>query len=69
MSKKDYVMLAGVVKARHDEIVNPVSIFDAANLTAHLDELQKIAESMADIFSQDNPRFDRSRFLKACGVS
>lgn len=27
-----------------------------------------IAEEMADLFAQENPRFDRARFLKACGV-
>ena len=25
-------------------------------------------ESFADAFAVDNPRFDRARFLKACGV-
>lgn len=28
-----------------------------------------IAESIADALAQDNPRFDRARFLDACGVN
>lgn len=27
-----------------------------------------IAHSLADIFAQENPNFDRARFLKASGV-
>lgn len=26
------------------------------------------AKALADYFAQDNPRFDRERFLKACGI-
>ena len=29
--------------------------------------LRALAESMADDFKADNDRFDRARFLKACG--
>ena len=28
----------------------------------------KLAEAVADMVEQDNPRFERGRFLKACGV-
>ena len=28
----------------------------------------KLAEAVADMFAQDNPRFERGRFLTACGV-
>ena len=27
-----------------------------------------IADDLADYFAADNPRFDRARFLKACGL-
>lgn len=27
-----------------------------------------MANRMADVFAADNPRFDRERFLKACGL-
>jgi hypothetical protein len=33
------------------------------------DDLAKIlAENLADKLEQDNPRFDKARFLTACGV-
>lgn len=28
----------------------------------------KLAEAFCDMFEADNPRFERGRFLKACGV-
>lgn len=28
-----------------------------------------IAACLADVFERENPRFDRVRFLKACGVT
>lgn len=30
--------------------------------------MDAVAENLADIFEQDNERFDRQRFLKAAGV-
>lgn len=27
-----------------------------------------IPEKLADYFTQDNPKFDRMRFLQACGI-
>lgn len=29
---------------------------------------RRCARTFADIAAQDNPRFDRTRFLKACGL-
>ena len=28
-----------------------------------------IAENLADYFATDNPKFDRARFLQACGIN
>ena len=28
----------------------------------------KLAEALADMFESDNPRIERGRFIKACGV-
>ena len=33
------------------------------------DQWSTIALNLAAVLAQDNPRFDRSRFLAACGVS
>lgn len=36
--------------------------------TACLCRIDAIARRNADYFEQDNPRFDRQKFLKACGI-
>ena len=41
------------------------SNYDAYESQPLIDE---IAQSFANVFCQNNPRFDRARFLKACGV-
>ncbi len=30
--------------------------------------LDALADNLANVFSEDNPRFDRAKFLLACGV-
>ena len=32
------------------------------------DMLGRVASDLADLFAQENPRFDREKFLRACGV-
>jgi hypothetical protein len=53
MSKKDYEAVARILSDSR-------AISDAA--------LPYLAEKFADWFADDNPRFDRERFLKACGL-
>ena len=70
MSKKDYIKFAKMVQVQNTRIVhtnNTVTDGNADNLLK--EQLQTLAESMADIFAEDNPNFDRERFLKACGIS
>lgn len=31
--------------------------------------VERVAEGLANIFARENPRFDRARFLKACGLT
>ena len=54
MSRKDYIATAGILNARR---------------TLHPGVALLIARDLADMFSRDNPRFDRGRFLAACGFS
>lgn len=44
------------------EIAKTISLID------NKDERKRQAEAMATICQQSNPRFDRGRFLAACGV-
>ena len=54
MTRKDYKLIAEVIA---------VSWFGSAELRADL------VNNFADKLEQDNPRFNRSRFLTACGVN
>jgi hypothetical protein len=54
MTRKDYVMIADVL---------------AVAWWASSDQRNHIAHDLADALEADNPRFDRARFLTACGVN
>jgi hypothetical protein len=56
MTRKDYVMIADILKGQQK---------------AHndLETIEEIAYNFADVLEEDNPRFDRHRFLVACGVN
>ena len=53
MTRKDYVMIADVI---------------ATSWHGSQDLKESLAYNMADALEADNPRFDRARFLVACGV-
>jgi len=59
MSKKDYVAVARAVDRNIEDEGND----DAYKASCRL------AERLADVFAADNPRFDRAKFLAACGVA
>ena len=59
MTRKDYVAIAGCFKRASDSHQQ-----DKDGLAA----LAHVADAIAYQMAQDNPRFDRARFLKACGV-
>ena len=57
MTRKDYVAIAAAIKA---------SQRPATSETA--ESIRELAQRLASIMANDSPRFDRARFLKACGV-
>lgn len=56
MTKKDYIRIAVIVNSYY------VSYSDES------ETVENIALDLADMFEKENPRFDRDRFLIACGV-
>ena len=54
MTRKDYVLIADVIA--NSQGLTRGGIMDT------------LAQRMADALQGDNPRFDRARFLSACGV-
>ena len=54
MTRKDYIAIANAIcEASH---------------TAPSAAIDTLAHKLADVCANDNPRFDRQRFLAACGV-
>ena len=58
MTRKDYVAIAAALKTAGNEYWNADLLLLFAGT----------CERIADVMAQDNPRFDRARFLQACGV-
>ena len=57
MSRKDYIKVAELVKTELKAIGNDSNCFGV---------LFSIVCGMADIFEDDNPNFDRLKFIDAC---
>ena len=60
MTRKDYVLIAETF-AKFQQIQN---LDQTINWTG-----EDLARNLADTLQADNPRFDRARFLSACGVN
>ena len=60
MTRKDYVLIAEAL-ARP---IKPVIGHEHAMKIAW----EEACANVADALAKDNPRFDRARFLRACGV-
>lgn len=61
MTKKDYELIAGAISFAVDK-------YDGEDWTM-LGAGAAIAGLIADELAEDNPRFNREMFLKACGVA
>lgn len=59
MTRKDYVLLADALNAA----------FQATWSLDQRDSHRIICATVAVALAKDNPRFDRARFLTACGVA
>lgn len=58
MSRKDYIALASVI---HKAVA---AVLDGEVLAC----IRVIADDIAEVCEDDNPRFDRARFMTACGL-
>ncbi len=65
MTRKHYEKVAQQLRAYHLELVSEFGEGESITNTK-LDTVQDIADILADIFQEDNPRFDKSRFASAC---
>lgn len=62
MTRKDYVAIAHAIKVSHNVNVGsqPQWIVDAV--------LAEVADNIATVMRQDNPRFNRETFYAACEI-
>lgn len=58
MTRKDYIATADILEA----LVSSTDTHEELNL------MIEAVENFADMFAEDNPRFDRNRFMRACGI-
>lgn len=65
MTKRHFVALAAAFKAARADVISKEP--DASH-TDLLDGISYAAEHVADACANDNPQFNRARFLAACGV-
>ena len=61
MTRKDYVAIAGALRYVLD-------VHNQAGNNETQSAIHDCVAGIANVMAQDNPRFDRARFLKACGV-
>lgn len=67
MTRKDYVAIAAAIKEAR-LAAGVVQISNPPKGRA-VDGVDRAANAVAWVLGHDNPRFDRERFLKACGVA
>jgi hypothetical protein len=68
MTRKDYVMIAETIRELLGDIDRePPGMREV--LTGERIGVRSVALRLADQLRQDNPRFDRTRFIEACGLT
>lgn len=68
MTKKDYIKMAEVFRDEKERLETNDSL-SAGKQADCLLELSIMVGKMAYMLQCDNPRFDRQRFLSACGYN
>jgi len=64
ITKKDFKTVAGIIRDSLPQDKTSQNDY----LCGKRDALWWVADDLADYFTTQNPRFDRSRFIKACGL-
>lgn len=62
VTKRDYVAIAAAI-SKYRATLSPHVAFDRSRYAA----LRELANIFCEVFAEDNHRFDRGRFLTACG--
>lgn len=73
MTRKDYVLIADAIRGLLADIERGNDKLTATDWSRAILEGEHLgarnaASRLADSLRQDNPRFDRTRFMAACGL-
>lgn len=66
MTRKDYEAIAGAILAVRADI--EARNLDGGTLAGKWQVTEEIAVRLCAVMRDDNPRFDRDKFLTACGL-
>lgn len=74
MTRKDYILIADAIRELLADIEResaPMAVCDRTRACLAGEHLgvRHAASRLADQLRQDNPRFDRTRFMAACGLT
>jgi len=67
-TKRHYKAIAEIIKNNTCTALPEPNHDTLIRIDAHKEAGIWIALNLADYFAEDNPRFDRQRFLAACGI-
>ena len=69
MTRKDYINIAAAILATQTRIKAEYEGLDRMGRAMHFATVgvRRTAEHLAEFLADDNPRFDKARFLTACG--
>ena len=70
MSKQNYVMIARQIRASIESIRcrENISQYWVAHMDGGIEALENFAKRLCEGLLDDNPNFDKDKFLVACGV-
>ena len=71
MTKKDYILFATMFKNELDQIHSNMGVPSFGEVDVwklYEEQTETLIEKTADLFANDNPNFNRQRFLIACGM-
>jgi hypothetical protein len=61
MTKTDYELVASAIEFSHQSL-------NDNQFNKLYDGIERTAETIADYLQADNPKFNRNKFLEACGI-
>jgi len=67
MTKKHFKAIADIIYIQHKEYISQYNK-DNNYADGYGQSCQDIANELTDYFAKENPRFDRDKFLTACGL-